>query len=176
MCHPSRGAVAFHGRRPDLRVARRQRHAGAVGPRHRHADRSLRGRGRASLPHDDRPWNRRPRESSTNHSSWSTPAPLAAAGAGASRHPGGVRLQPARDVAQGRDGPDAADAGHRARAGGQRPYDPEENIRGGTATCGSCSTGTTATRDWHWRPTTPGSGAVDRYGQRCPPIAKRATT
>ena len=53
-------------------------------------------------------------------------------GAGARGDPGRVGLQPARPLAQGRDGADAADAGHGARARRRDPYDPDENIRGGT--------------------------------------------
>ena len=112
-------------RRPDLRVARRQRHAGAVGPGARHADQDLRGARRAGLPHHHGPGGHggsAPRFDGFVRRARA--APFAASRAGAGRHPGGVGLQPARHVAQGRDGPDAADAGHGARARRPQPLRP----------------------------------------------------
>ena len=47
-------------------------------------------------------------------------------------HPGRIRLQPDRGLVQGRDGPDAADAGHgAANWASSNPFDPDQNIRGG---------------------------------------------
>ena len=45
------------------------------------------------------------------------------------RHPGGVGLQPAARLEQGRDRPDAAHAGDRARLGRREPYDGAERAR-----------------------------------------------
>ena len=66
------GAAAGAGGRADLRVARRQRHAGAVGPRARHADEDLRSAGCAGLPDDDRRTRRPRRRRASTTSSWRT--------------------------------------------------------------------------------------------------------
>ena len=104
------------------------------------------------------------------------PPPRAAARAGARRHPGGVGLQPAGHVAEGRDGADAADAGHGARARCPEPVRPRgQHSRGHGLPAAAARPATTATKSWRSPPTTPARVPWTATGT-CRPTARRATT
>ena len=103
--------------------------------------------------------------SRTTTSSRSTPRGTASApDLVRARDPGGIRVQPAGALRQGRDGADAADAGDRGRTrrASTRTTRREHPRRRGLPQ--SLLVATTGTRSSRWRPTTPGPGAVEKYG------------
>ena len=112
---------------------------------------------------------RRPRRLSTS-SSRSMPRPTGTARPGAGGHPGRVGLQSTCGVAQGRDGADAADAGHGTRSRREQPVRsrgehprrfgvPAAAARAVRQQRGTCAGGLQR------RP----RGRSNRYGQRVPP-------
>ena len=85
-------------------------------------------------------------------------------------HPGGIGVQPARALAQGRDGADAADAGDRRRISRHRtPTIPRENIRAGVAYLKSLMTRFNDDVSLALAAYNAGPGAVEKYGNTVPP-------
>ena len=164
-------------RRADLRLAGRQRHAGPVRPVDRSADGRLRGRGRSQVRLDDSGGvDVRPRAVRAVRLRVLEQA-VAAARAGARGHSGRVRLQPARAVAKGRDGTDAAHAGHRAdarRAAAVRPR--AEHSRRDQVPAAAARQVPRATKSSRSPPTTPGPAPSIATARRFPRIGKPGTT
>ena len=74
---------------------------------------------------------------------------------GAGRDPGGVRRSTRGGIAQGRDGPDAADARHGARAGREQPVRSRgEHPRRRGLPAAAAGSLRPATWSWPWPPTT----------------------
>ena len=89
---------------------------------------------------------------------------------GAGRHPGRIGVQPGGGVAQGRDGPDAADAGHRRGARRRQPVRPgREHPRRRRLPEAAARPATTRRWSWPWPPTTPGPAPSTSTASRCPP-------
>ena len=160
----------------DLRQARRERDARPVEPAAWGRRRHLRDPRKLCRSHDARARDARGRQRR-----WTDHAPRAGQPRprrpGPSRHRRRVRVQPQGPLAQGRDGPDAADARHGAHVRRPAPLRSrrEHRSRREVPPCPPRPLRAT-TRSWPWRLTTPARGPSIVTGSRFPRTARRGIT